>query len=66
MDKQECTKAIKKARRVFVYAEVLAGKGIRGFRISKTKALLVIRSLPDDAEFKVGWLDDEQRFLSIG
>ncbi len=65
MNKKECTKAIKKAQRIFVSVEVLRNSK-RNARLSKSKALTLIRCLPDNADIKAEWLTDDHQFLMIG
>ena len=65
MNKQECTKAIRKAYRIFGSIAIVK-ESHRQVRLSRAKALALIKTVPDDAELNAEWLDDDHRFLMIG
>ena len=66
MTKDEFRKAVSSAERIFGYVQVW-DRSPRPFRISKTKARALIRSIPDDATINAEWADDDtQKFLLVG
>jgi len=65
MDKRECTKAIRKAYRIFGSIAILKQSN-RSVRLSRAKALELIKTVADDAEIKAEWLDDDDQYLMIG
>jgi len=64
MTKKEYKAAVRKARKVFGYVQLVDSK--RPIRITKTGALSLARQVPDDAEINAMWADDDQVFLLVG
>ena len=65
MTQAEYRQAVKRAQRVFGYIQI-AVKERRPVRLSKTKALELLRRLPDDAQIDAEWADGDQAFLLVG
>jgi len=64
MTKTEYEAAVRRARKVFGYVQLVDSK--RPVRITKTGALSLARQVPDDAEINAMWADDDQAFLLVG
>lgn len=65
MNKRECTKAIRKAYRIFGSIAIIK-QSHRSIRLSKVKALELVQFVSDDEEINAIWLDEDEQFLMIG
>jgi predicted RNA-binding protein associated with RNAse of E/G family len=64
MTKNEYTRAVRKANRIFGYIQIANSK--RPTRLSKAKALNLVNHVPDDAEINAEWATEEQTVLLVG
>ena len=65
MTKTEYRQAVREAQRVFGYIQI-AVKERRPVRLSKAKALELLRRLPDDAQIDAMWASEYQEILLVG
>ena len=66
MNKQEAIKAIKKAKRIHAYVNLVDNGRLRPFRLSKSKALEMLKAVPDDATIRAEWLEGAPENLLLG
>ena len=65
MDKKEYRQAVRQAQRVFGYVQITATRR-QATRLSKTRALDLIRQVDGDSEIGATWADDDHAFLLVG
>jgi len=65
MTKKEYRQAVKQAQRIFGYVQITAERR-QAVRLSKVKALDLIRQVDDDSEIGATWADDDHAFLLVG
>jgi len=65
MDKKTYKQAVKEARAIFVYVAVSTSRR-QALRVSKVKAIELVRQVDDGAKIGAIWASDDHNFLLVG
>jgi len=66
MKKREYLRAVRKAKRIFGYIQVVEGRRVAS-RISKRLARDLVRQIDEEATITASWADeDQEQFLLVG
>jgi len=65
MTKDEYTRAVRKAHRIFGYVRITSNRP-QATRLSKAKALSLVSQVSNDAQIEAEWASEDQMFLLVG